>query len=199
MEELDINKNKVQTPPRRVLFPKMVNAQIADLKVKFTPGGDGTRSTKRNFSRRQNSSILKHSEEDNRVSHFRKRFREINLQLETIALREETSRHFYQQFTRRASLFERHPYNRDASQGLIPVITVVTKESKDDKSLLPDPKAKPSPMLRVSRKVQRLKQIPGEMEKKASTSSVNERLPELKNASVTKMTHSGQVSVRRGN
>lgn len=54
-------------------------------------------------------------------------------------------------------------------------------------------------MLRVSRKVQRLKQSTGEMEKKASTSSVNERLPELKNASVSKMIHSGQVSVRRGN
>lgn len=139
MEEQGNNKNKVETPPRRVLFPKMVNIQNADLKVKFTPGGDGTRSTRRSLSRRQNSSILKHSEEDSRASHFRKRFREINLKLETIAMREETSRHFYQQFTRRASLFERHPYNRDASQGLIPVITVVTKEPKDEKNLLPDP------------------------------------------------------------
>jgi hypothetical protein len=40
-------------------------------------------------------SSLKNTKEDKNVSLLRKRFLDINMKLETIAMREENSRHFY--------------------------------------------------------------------------------------------------------
>jgi len=81
----------MQTPSKIFMLPRMTNNQMEDVKVKFTPT-EGTRKVK--IVRRGGSS-LKNTKEDKNVSLLRKRFLDINMKLETIAMREENSRHFY--------------------------------------------------------------------------------------------------------